>query len=197
MQRLAGTTLAAGLLAAACGGGGGGSAEPAVPSGTLDSSFANAGKLTLLDSELHIYDSALDPQGNLYLVGTGVAKFDRDGHRLAQYGVGMPQLGGARSPVLDQAGNLYVLTVEGIHKLDPAGNPERSFGDAGIASVPLYLRLGSIYAFGVLRRDPAGNLYVIGSITVRPGRAGPTVPVVYRPVDREARPERPAGNVVR
>jgi hypothetical protein len=61
------------------------------------------------------------------------------------------------APLLDESGNLYVRTVEGIAKVDPAGRLAAAFGTNGHAQTP-WIQDGR----GTFVRDASGSLVLLG-----------------------------------
>jgi hypothetical protein len=164
LERLS-AALATTLVLGACGGGGGASSNPppSVPSGMLDPAFAGTGKVTVADATTaaQVSDAVIDTSGSVYLIGTNVTKYGRDGVRDAAYGVnGSVAIAGGPATV-DAQGNLYLVSGAGVTKLDASGKPVMSFGSSGTAPFGPWISGNTDIALRLLR-DANGNLYVIG-----------------------------------
>jgi len=147
------------FLAACSGGGSGDPAPPAVPPGKVDVSYGIGGRVT---TSLGMSAAAVDAEGNAYVTGGGVAKFDRAGMQVAGYGGSViPKL--ERAPVTDAAGNLFTIANDGaVVKRDPSGQLSVSFGSAGRAQVTPWVSPGFFSGLTGLHRDAQGNLLVVG-----------------------------------
>lgn len=148
------------LGVAACGGGGGGGDSAANPAtGQVDPTYASGGRHSFTFPGYAPGPSsrgrvALASDGTVYMAaGPTVRRLDSSGNLDPTFGVELR----AHSPLLDEAGNLYVMTSEGIAKLDPDGRLVTSFGTNGVALAP-----GMVGGAGSFARDGAGNLVLAG-----------------------------------
>jgi hypothetical protein len=92
---------------------------------------------------------AVDNSGNIYAVnGTGIQKFDPDGHLLTQFGPG----GGCIA--VDASGNIYVTNWDTIQKIDSEGNYITKWSPIGLDSG----RFDGIQGIAV---DTSGNVYIV------------------------------------
>src|SRR5688572_16067479 len=122
------------LALAACGGGGGGDAPkpaPTLRSGELDPAYGTGGSVLLPSASPTFGAMVVARDGSVFLAGQAVMKLDPNGAIEATYGAaGRVELRSS-SPVLDEAGNLYVLSGFTVVKLDPTGRFDLSFGING------------------------------------------------------------------
>jgi uncharacterized delta-60 repeat protein len=144
-----------------CGGGGGGedSAPKSQLAGQVDTSYGVAGRNSATRSGYFLGPTsigrvAVTSDGAVYVAdGLAIRRLDDRGQLDPAYSVSLR----ARSPLLDESGNLYVRTQDGIAKLDPAGRLATSFGSGGVALTPALASETGSFA-----RDAAGNFVVYG-----------------------------------
>jgi hypothetical protein len=134
---------------------------PADPSGTLDLTYGNAGKVSFAANE-NEREAIVDGAGNAYVTGSVLVKVDRFGARVPGYGgvTSPPEF----SPVPDGAGGLYTTTVDGaVVKRDANGAVVPSFGTAGSVQATPW-RYGGRPEDLLLRiqREAAGSIIALG-----------------------------------
>jgi hypothetical protein len=90
-------------------------------------------------------------------------KVDANGQIVASFGSPSTALFlvNAASPVVDELGNVYFISGDGVLKLDDGGTPVASFGNGGRAALP-----GLGVRWFSLARDGVGNLYAAGGTGV-------------------------------
>jgi hypothetical protein len=156
--------LAIAAFVAACGSGGGGGPEttaPPLPSGKLDPTFGESGRVLINGTDSGL---VVAPSGSAYVVGNSVIRIDAAGKTSTFFG----PLGASSfaAPVLDEAGNLTLLyspdrRVNHVAKIDASGQFVASFGANGVATLPFDPTQTTPFR---LARDGQGNVYALGNV---------------------------------
>jgi uncharacterized delta-60 repeat protein len=158
------------------------------PAGELDPSFGEGDGISPLDGVERVSDIALGGRGRLTLAATPqepcpkgrdftVIRLHLNGALDRSFGgdgTRRYRLGSPGRLLLDRHGRMYVAASaedEGVVRLTPDGDIDRTFGKRGVAIVDLP---GGQSGASLTAVDPHGRPLLTGTLTFRPKHRGPT-----------------------
>ncbi len=112
--------------------------------GSLDSTFASAGKVIVSDA--YYSQVALQPDGRIVVGGSVLRRYNPDGTLDTTFGSGGTAAYGSRRLLLEPDGKILIAGSQGeLRRFNADGSPDATFGNSGVVG-PSYLAANSLIA---------------------------------------------------